>query len=766
MALESKPTMDDVAATPAGGLSGATISTYATTFQPPEWAVAPTEKSTAVHFEVMRMNKSCGTHELGSRDITVFGREQNGCDFVLANPSVSRKHATVIHCAKGGVYIVDLMSRHGTFVGKVKIPPHDPYLLHEGDVVTFGQSCRTYVLKGVDPTGLSAPVKKPWRLLKLPKFGSTGPSPPKKPARKYNDVCIKMVNKICAGTFSAERAEEFANEVSELDDELVDDVAALLVEKVKGNYASAHLVILALLEAHVGLKEFENNLSGIVQVSQTNMDARKILQTIAEARVESSSRMDTPNPSDDERDDDYDDYAPPDVSYAPPAVPYAPPVASYAPPATTYAPPTTSYAPPATQPPTVEVPATYAAPPSPTPPLPDSRHYSDSEEEKEDYDDYDDGDYDREYEQGETEEQHRQRVLSDEGKRLFAQATHSPVAAASGFSFITPSSPSPVAASAFGFIAASGADEPSDEEETEAFKDVEIPEGFLSEQPTMDPQDFSNLWQGATVSEEWVEDLSPEYDMSLLERCLLTLNVTLLANGVVGGMHKFYYYAEQASNGTLFMVEVIVNESLGELSATFKWIELGLLYDDGHLLFIRLFQECLEPCYIPNHPRTPYLRSLVLEAPAPSPAVSAEAEVDLGEELLIEDTASFEASLSTAPELDPTTFEALYLGATDLDTIEDTVDRDLPEAPEIIAQFYGRRLFCIAHGALETGDKFFFYARMAQSKCLFFLELLIERETTNVTAICKYAPVPSAPIQEDIAIWFIGLVEEVLVELE
>ncbi|EQC42434.1 hypothetical protein SDRG_00169 [Saprolegnia diclina VS20] len=801
MALESKATMDDdVAATPAGGLHGSTISTYATTFQPPEWAVYPTEKTITARFEVLRMNKSVGTHELGGRQVTVFGREQNGCDFVLANPSVSRKHATVIHCAKGGVYIVDLMSRHGTFVGKTKIPPHDPYLLHDGDVVTFGQSCRTYVLKGIDPTGLSQAVKKPWRLksLLVPRFGtgssSSHPPPAKKPTRKYNDICIKMVNKICSGSFSTERGEEFANEVSELDDDLVDDVAGLLVEKVTRQYANATLVILALLEAHVGLHAFENNLTPIVQVSQSNLDARKILQVVAEARIESTSRMDTPNPSDDDDDDDdyrNDDYAPPDVSYAPPPIPYAPPASMYAPPAApVFAPP----------------PAMERAPTSPPrahAPLPGTYNDDDDEEEK------------AEEMTSPMPDQSRQRVLSNEGKRLFAQATHSPLAAASGFSFITPSSPSPVAAvSAFGFITASAApdnddeaeyddhehdyeDDEKDEEyedEEDSYAPVEIPEGFLSERSTMDPQDFSNLWQCATVSEEWDEDLSPEYDADLLERCLWGLHVTLLSTSVVGGSQTFLYHAEQMSNGTIFLVEVVANETLGELSATFKWIELGLLYDDGHLVFIQLFKECLEPCYMPNHPRTPYLR--VLErppVPAPSPVASVhetttttahisaptdvyannddEVEDDgddmMEEELLIEDTASFEAALSTIPELDPSTFEALWRDALDLDTIADTVDRDLPPAAEVIAQFHARRVFCIAFGAVpNVGDKFFFYAQTAASQCLYFMELTLERDSTNVTAVCKYAPTTTHPVQEDIAIWFIGLVEEILVELE
>lgn len=28
------------------------------------------------------------------------------------------------------VQVVDLMSRHGTYVGRKKLPPHDPFLLH------------------------------------------------------------------------------------------------------------------------------------------------------------------------------------------------------------------------------------------------------------------------------------------------------------------------------------------------------------------------------------------------------------------------------------------------------------------------------------------------------------------------------------------------------------------------------------------------------------------------------------------------------------
>ena len=68
----------------------------------------PMEKSSASRFEVFRISKNCGNCEIGNKLVSIFGREQESSDFVLANPSISRKHAAVIHCVKGGVYVSDL----------------------------------------------------------------------------------------------------------------------------------------------------------------------------------------------------------------------------------------------------------------------------------------------------------------------------------------------------------------------------------------------------------------------------------------------------------------------------------------------------------------------------------------------------------------------------------------------------------------------------------------------------------------------------------
>ncbi|CAK4135133.1 hypothetical protein Ae201684_006745 [Aphanomyces euteiches] len=704
MALQSELSMNDdfSQAAATAKANGSTVTTYATTFQPPNWIVMPIEASSAVRFEVMRVSKSCGVCELGKKLMSIFGREQDGSDFVLANPSISRKHAAVIHCAKGGVYLVDLMSRHGTFVGKTKIPPHDPFLLHEGDIVTFGQSCRTYVLKGADQNGPSQALKRTWPRLSLSSlFSHTLILRRTSPARKCSDLTTKMVAKICSGSYREDRVKEFIDQVSELDDEQLEEIAILLVEKVRQSYASAHHIVLALLHEKIAVQEFENNLGTIVQVSQTNLEARKILKTIAEARIENAPK--TPTESEQEEPEGESSYAPPAVeAYAPPVVPYVPPM-----------PPTQS-----------------------------------------------------------SEVKSRERVLSDEGKRLFASAINGTSTVvddeeekendnghseppSSSFSFIGAQSAEPATSSAFGFMSKSN----SEEEKSQASSEPPLASSSFLIDPSLDPEDFENLWQSAKSSEEWTVEVVSYFNTDLMERCLaLYSHVKILASGKVGGVHKFYYYAEQASNGTIFMAEIQVIESMRELSATFKWIELGLLYDDGHLLFIKLFKECLEPCFIVDHPRLATLAQVQLSVPEPV-AVSAEPAVP--------EDGSFAATLSSHPDLDIASFEALWLDATSISELEDPDERDVSGIDSVISQFQAKRLFCLASGSMDNEDKFFFYAEWTKRPWLFFVELSISRPDGALVALCKmYAPDATDEDHEVVAPLFVTLVEDILADLE
>ena len=193
------------------------------------------------------------------------------------------------------------MSRHGTFVKGKKIPPHDPYLLHEGDTIKFGQSIRLYSLKGATSEGASAPVKKSWGRVKIkaPKISAVLPKMHARP--KYAQSVVKLVNDICYGTMSDEKMDTFITAVMELSDpDEKKDAADLLVEKVHAKFEfyaahvhkNAYAATVALLKHNLLVEEFDSNLSIITQLSQQRHDsiyrsnARKILQFLAAVRLD------------------------------------------------------------------------------------------------------------------------------------------------------------------------------------------------------------------------------------------------------------------------------------------------------------------------------------------------------------------------------------------------------------------------------------------------------------------------------------------------
>ena len=65
---------------------------------------------------------------------TDVGRDP-GCSVILHDPLVSASHAEISHAANGQYRIVDLGSRHGTYVGAERIHEH---LLHHGDEIMIG----------------------------------------------------------------------------------------------------------------------------------------------------------------------------------------------------------------------------------------------------------------------------------------------------------------------------------------------------------------------------------------------------------------------------------------------------------------------------------------------------------------------------------------------------------------------------------------------------------------------------------------------------
>ena len=67
--------------------------------------------------------------------VTTIGRE--GCDVLLPDPDVSRRHAVVLDTTSGPA-LHDLDSTNGTFVNGRRI--RDAHRLRAGDVVQFGNT--------------------------------------------------------------------------------------------------------------------------------------------------------------------------------------------------------------------------------------------------------------------------------------------------------------------------------------------------------------------------------------------------------------------------------------------------------------------------------------------------------------------------------------------------------------------------------------------------------------------------------------------------
>lgn len=91
---------------PSAPLTRATFLCLATAdFRPPEWACEPLEGNEHARLEAFRDSRHCATYMIATKRVCYFGRDQEHCDHVLGNPSISRKHAAFIHDDAGGIYV-------------------------------------------------------------------------------------------------------------------------------------------------------------------------------------------------------------------------------------------------------------------------------------------------------------------------------------------------------------------------------------------------------------------------------------------------------------------------------------------------------------------------------------------------------------------------------------------------------------------------------------------------------------------------------------
>uniref|UniRef100_A0A672R4H3 Protein phosphatase 1, regulatory subunit 8a n=1 Tax=Sinocyclocheilus grahami TaxID=75366 RepID=A0A672R4H3_SINGR len=78
----------------------------------------------------------------------LFGRNPEHCDFTIDHQSCSRVHAALLyHRHLKRVFLIDLNSTHGTFLGRIHLEPRKPQQVPIDSTMSFGASTRVYTLR-------------------------------------------------------------------------------------------------------------------------------------------------------------------------------------------------------------------------------------------------------------------------------------------------------------------------------------------------------------------------------------------------------------------------------------------------------------------------------------------------------------------------------------------------------------------------------------------------------------------------------------------
>ncbi|CAL8298304.1 unnamed protein product [Lota lota] len=123
----------------------ADTSTNTPTFECPTWAGKPPP---GLHLDVVKGDKLVEKLIIDEKKFYLFGRNTDLCDFTTDHQSCSRVHsALVYHRHLKRVFLIDLNSTHGTFLGHIRLEPHKPQQVPIDATVSFGASTRAYTLR-------------------------------------------------------------------------------------------------------------------------------------------------------------------------------------------------------------------------------------------------------------------------------------------------------------------------------------------------------------------------------------------------------------------------------------------------------------------------------------------------------------------------------------------------------------------------------------------------------------------------------------------
>ncbi|XP_030645287.1 nuclear inhibitor of protein phosphatase 1 [Chanos chanos] len=120
-------------------------STNTPPFECPSWAGKPPP---GLHLDVVKGDKLIEKLIIDEKKFYLFGRNPDHCDFTIDHQSCSRVHAALVyHRHLKRVFLIDLNSTHGTFLGRIRLEPHKPQQVPIDSTMSFGASTRVYTLR-------------------------------------------------------------------------------------------------------------------------------------------------------------------------------------------------------------------------------------------------------------------------------------------------------------------------------------------------------------------------------------------------------------------------------------------------------------------------------------------------------------------------------------------------------------------------------------------------------------------------------------------
>jgi pSer/pThr/pTyr-binding forkhead associated (FHA) protein len=92
-------------------------------------AVTPSRVNRFAKLLVLKDGKEIESIEIGQQACYTLGRNEDLVDLCIQHPSISRRHAAIVHNKDEEVILLDLDSAQGTFLNDKEIQSQEPHVL-------------------------------------------------------------------------------------------------------------------------------------------------------------------------------------------------------------------------------------------------------------------------------------------------------------------------------------------------------------------------------------------------------------------------------------------------------------------------------------------------------------------------------------------------------------------------------------------------------------------------------------------------------------